>query len=281
MPGEFERIAQIEDPYALLRAATERLAEAQQEVTELARLRRRLIQELHAQGMSYAQIAAAAGLSRGRIHQIRHTGPAPEGAFLGTGEVTVVTPLRPDPASDRTYVALDDLTTGKRLEELARTFDLSVNYDHVSLTGEIDLNRSGLLVICGPRMSEAMRQAYEKDPVLEWERDEVGWLLRDTRSGKEFRSGQESDPQRPYDIGYLGRLPRPDGQGSIIAIAGIHPEGSLGVVHLLTSDIGSLWGQVGNDRFSAVVGTEYDPVTHEPVRTELLTPLYRHDGEAG
>ncbi|WP_285695499.1 sigma-70 family RNA polymerase sigma factor [Actinomadura sp. NBRC 104412] len=280
MPGKLERIAQIEDPYELLRAATERLAEAQQEVTELARLRRRLIQDLHAQGMSYAQIASAAGLSRGRIHQIRHTGPAPEGAFLGSGEVTVVTPLRPDPASDRTYVALDDLTTGKRLEELARTFDLSVRYDHVSLSGEIDLNRAGLLVICGPRMSPAMRETYEKDPVLEWDRDDVGWLLRDTRTGDTFRSGQEEDPARPYDVGYLGRLPRPDGQGSLLAIAGIHPEGSLGVVNLLTTDIGSLWGQVGTECFSVVVGTEYDPDTHEPVRTELLTPLYRHDDGA-
>lgn len=277
MPGELARIAQIDDPYELLRAATERLAEAQQEVTELARLRRRLIQDLHAQGVSYAQIAQAAGLSRGRIHQIRHTGPAPEGAFLGYGEVTVVTPLRPDPASDRTYVALDDLTTGKRLEELARTFDLSVGYDHVSLDGQIDLNRDGLLVICGPRMSSAMREAYDKDPSIQWDRDEAGWLLRDTRTGDEHRSGQEDNPPRPYDVGYLGRLPRPDGNGTFLAIAGIHPEGSLGVVHLLTTDIGSLWGQVGNDRFSVVVGTEYTADTHEPVRTELLSPIYRHD----
>ncbi|MFD0685698.1 sigma-70 family RNA polymerase sigma factor [Actinomadura fibrosa] len=280
MPGDLERIAQIDDPYELLRAATERLAEAQQEVTELARLRRRLIQDLHAQGMSYAQIANAAGLSRGRIHQIRHTGPAPEGAFLGSGEVTVVTPLRPDPTSDRTYVALDDLTTGKRLEELARTFDLSVGYDHVALDGTINLNRAGLLVICGPRMSPAMQAAYDSDPVIEWERDEVGWLLRDTGTGVEHRSGQEDDPARPYDVGYLGRLARPDGNGSFIAIAGTHPEGSLGVVHLLTTDIGSLWGQVGNERFSVVVGTEYTPDTHEPVRTDLLTPIYRHDQAA-
>ena len=280
MPGEFERIAQIKDPFELLRAATERLAEAQQEVTELARLRRRLIQDLHAQGMSYAQIAQAAGLSRGRIHQIRHTGPAPEGAFLGSGEVIVVTPLRPDPASDRTYVALDDLTTGKRLEELARTFDLSVSYDHVTLDGEIDLNRPGMLVICGPRMSPAMRDAYDKDPVITWDRDERGWLLRDTRSGTAYLSGQEEEPRRPYDVGYLGRLPRPDGKGTFLAIAGIHPEGSLGVVHLLTNEIGSLWGQVGTDRFSVVIGTEYDPDTHEPVRTELLTPIYRHDEDS-
>ncbi|MCD0452417.1 sigma-70 family RNA polymerase sigma factor [Actinocorallia sp. API 0066] len=276
MPGELERISRIEDPFELLRATTARLAEAQQEVTELSRLRRRLIQDLHAQGLSYADIAKEAGLSRGRIHQIRHTGPAPEGAFLGVGGVTVVTPLRPDPVSDRTYVALDDVNTGKRLEELARTFDLKVDYDHVSVEGDVDLNRAGLLVVCGPRMSPIVRETYAKDPVIEWDRDDVGWLLRDTRTGDEYRSGQEEKPPRPYDVGYLGRLPRPDGNGNVLLVAGVHPEGSLGVVHLLTTDIGTLWGQVGDEAFSVVVGTEYDPSTHEPVRTELLTPLYRH-----
>jgi DNA-directed RNA polymerase specialized sigma24 family protein len=66
MPGDDERIARITDPYELRRAATGRLGEAQQEVTELARLRRKVIQDLHAEGLSYAQIAEAAGLSRGR-----------------------------------------------------------------------------------------------------------------------------------------------------------------------------------------------------------------------
>lgn len=276
MAGEVERIAGIEDPFELLRAATERLAVAQDEVTELGRLRRRLIQDLHARGLSYAQIAQAAGLSRGRIHQIRHTGPAPEGAFLGSGSVTVVTPLRPDSATDRTYVALDDVTTGKRLEDLARSFGLQVGTDHVQVSGRIDLDRPGLLVICGPRMSDAMREAYGKDPVVAWERGEGGWLLRDRQTGQAFRSGQDEDPPRPYDIGYLGRLPRPDGDGSILAIAGVHPEGSLGVIHFLSTDIGTLWGQVGGDRFSVVIGTAYDPDTHEPSRTELLTPVYRH-----
>lgn len=279
MPGEFERIARIQDPYELLRAATKRLAEAQQEVTELARLRRRLIQDLHAQGLSYAQIAQAAGLSRGRIHQIRHTGPAPEGAFLGSGRVTVVTPLRSDPADGRTYVALDDLTTGKRLEELARSFDLTVGTDHVQVSGEIDLNRDGLLVVCGPRMSPAMAGVYATDPMIKWEQDEVGWFLCDSHTGKVFRSGRGEDPPRPYDVGYLGRLPRPDGNGTILAIAGVHSEGSLGVAHLLATEIGNLWGSVGTDRFSAVVGTEYDPTTHEPLHTELLTPVYPHDKE--
>lgn len=279
MPGEFERIARIQDPYELLRAATRRLAEAQQEVTELARLRRRLIQDLHSQGLSYAQIAQAAGLSRGRIHQIRHTGPAPEGAFLGSGRVTVVTPLRSDPAGGRTYVALDDLTTGKRLEELAGSFDLTVGTDHVQVSGEIDLNRDGLVVVCGPRMSPVMADAYATDPLIKWKQDGAGWFLRDIRTGQVFRSGRDEDPPHPYDVGYLGRLPRPDGNGTILAIAGVHSEGSLGVAHLLATEISNLWGSTGAGRFSVVVGTEYDPTTHEPLQTELLTPVYPHDEE--
>ncbi|MCL6737241.1 sigma factor-like helix-turn-helix DNA-binding protein [Streptomyces neyagawaensis] len=281
MSDELQRIMAIDDPYRLLREVTTRLADAQQEVTELARLRRRVVQDLHAQGLSYAQIAEKAGLSRGRIHQIRHTGPAPEGAFLGRGSVVVATPLRRDDEHGRTVVAMDDVSSGKRLEDLARTYGLEVTSEHVSVGGEIDLNRDGLVVVCGPRMSQEMWDTYAQDPVLSWERAEDGpWTVVDRRTGTVYRSGQDSDPARPYDVGYLGRLPRPDGNGSLLAIAGIHTQGSLGVVQLLANDLNTLWGQVGDRRFSTLVGVEYDPETSEPQSAELLCPLYRHDEEA-
>ncbi|MFG2950822.1 sigma-70 family RNA polymerase sigma factor [Streptomyces adustus] len=280
MSDELQRITAIGDPYLLLREVTTRLAEAQQEVTELARLRRRVVQDLHAQGLSYAQIATKAGLSRGRIHQIRHTGPAPEGAFLGRGAVIVATPLRRDDERRRTVVAVDDVSSGKRLEDLARSYGLDVTSEHVPVSGEIDLNRDGLVVVCGPRMSQEMWDTYGKDPVLRWgQADDGPWTVTDARTGTVYRSGQETDPARPYDVGYLGRLRRPDGQGSLLAIAGIHTQGSLGVVQLLTSDLNTLWGQVGENRFSTLVGVEYDPETNEPVSVELLCPLYRHDEE--
>lgn len=281
MSDELRRIMAIDDPYLLLREVTTRLADAQQEVTELARLRRRVVQDLHAQGLSYAQIATKAGLSRGRIHQIRHTGPAPEGAFLGRGAVTVATPLRRDDERGRIVVAVDDVSSGKRLEDLARSYGLDVISEHVPVSGEIDLNRDGLVVVCGPRMSQEMWDTYAQDPVLRWERAEDGpWTLVDRRTGTVYRSGQDSDPARPYDVGYVGRLLRPDGKGSLLAIAGIHTQGSLGVVQLLASDLNALWGQVGEHRFSTLVGVEYDPETSEPRSVELLTPLYRHDEEA-
>ncbi|MFJ8947991.1 sigma factor-like helix-turn-helix DNA-binding protein [Streptomyces sp. NPDC102395] len=278
MSDELQRITAIDDPYLLLREVTTRLADAQQEVTELARLRRRVVQDLHAQGLSYAQIAEKAGLSRGRIHQIRHTGPAPEGAFLGRGAVIVATPLRRDDERGRTVVAVDDVSSGKRLEDLARSYGLDVISEHVPVSGEVDLNRDGLVVVCGPRMSQQMWDTYAQDPVLRWERADAGpWTVVDRRTGTAYRSGQDSDPARSYDVGYVGRLPRPDGNGSLLAIAGIHTQGSLGVVQLLASDLNVLWGQVGDHRFSALVGVDYDSETSEPQSVELLTPLYRHD----
>ena len=280
MSDELQRIMAIDNPYLLLREVTTRLADAQQEVTELARFRRRVVQDLHAQGLSYAQIAAKAGLSRGRIHQIRHTGPAPEGAFLGRGAVTVATPLRRDDERGRTVVAVDDVSSGKRLEDLARSYGLDVTSEHVPVSGEIDLNRDGLVVVCGPRMSQEMWETYGQDPVLRWERAEDGpWTVVDRRTGTVHRSGQDSDPARPYDVGYIGRLSRPDGSGSLLAIAGIHTQGSLGVVQLLANDLNTLWGQVGDRHFSTLVGVEYDPETSEPQSVELLCPLYRHDEE--
>ncbi|MDX3640925.1 sigma factor-like helix-turn-helix DNA-binding protein [Streptomyces sp. MB09-02B] len=278
MSDELQRIMSIDDPYLLLREVTTRLADAQQEVTELARLRRRVVQDLHAQGLSYAQIAEKAGLSRGRIHQIRHTGPAPEGAFFGSGVVTVVTPLRSDDVKKRTVVAMDDMNSGKRLEELAKSYSLDVASGNVLVSGEVNLNRNGLVVVCGPGMSEDMRDLYAQDPVLSWQHAEgEPWTLLDRRTGTVHRSGMDGDPSRPHDVGYLGRLSRPDGKGSVLAIAGIHTQGSLGVVQLLASDLNALWGQVGERRFSTLVGVEYDPETSEPQSVELLCPLYLHD----
>jgi hypothetical protein len=277
VPGEVERIADIEDPFELLRLATERLATAQRDVTELSRLRRRVIQDLHGQGMSYSQIADAAGLTRGRIHQIRHQGPAPEGAFLGSGLVRIITPLKRDAIKARPVVAMEDVAASKRLEDLARSYGLEVEQEHVPLTGEVDLNRPGLIVICGPRLSETMRQLYERDPVLAWEQTPAGaWAIRDTSADKLYVSGSDRDPSEPCDAAYLGRLRRPDGKGWVIAFTGIHPQGTLGVAHLLTTELASLWEQVKDNSFSVVVGTEYDPDSHEPVRVEQLTPLYRH-----
>jgi hypothetical protein len=276
MTNEVERIAAMRDRFELLREATARMAAAQEEVTELAWLRRRVIQELHDMGMSYAEIAQQVGLTRGRIHQIRHAGPPPEGAFLGLGKVTIATPVKEDAADGRPVVAVEDVTGAQRLGELARNLGLVPTFESVPLGGAIDLNRPNLVVICGPPLSPALAQVLARDPTLAVEQEHDGpWTLVDRTSGAVHRSGQDETPPRHSDVAYLGRLPRPDGAGSLILVAGIRPPGSLGVVELLRTRLTELYAAVQTHLFSALVGTEYEPGSHEPRHVELLTPLYR------
>jgi hypothetical protein len=275
MTNEVERIAAMRDRFELLREATARMAAAQDEVTELAWLRRRVIQELHDMGISYAEIAQQVGLTRGRIHQIRHAGPALEGAFLGLGKVTIATPVKEE-ADTGPVVAVEDVTSAQRLGELARNLGLVPAFESVPLGGAIDLNRPNLVVICGPRLSPAVAQVLARDPTLGFEQAGDGaWVLIDRTTGMTYRSGQDEASPRPWDVAYLGRLPRPDGRGFLIVFTGIHPPGSLGVVELLGTRIAELYAEVQTHPFSVLVGTEYDPETHEPRRVELLTPLYR------
>ncbi len=280
MTNEVERIAAMRDRFELLRKATARMAAAQEEVTELAGLRRRVIQELHDMGMSYAEIAQQVGLTRGRIHQIHHAGPAPEGAFLGLGKVTIATPVKEDLVDGRPVVAVEDVTGAHRLGELARNLGLVPAFESVPPGGDIDLNRPNLVVICAPHLSPAVGQVLAQDPNLGFEQAGDGsWTLVDRATGTVYRSGQDEAPPRPWDVAYLGRLPRPDGQGSVIVFSGIHPPGSLGVVELLGTRITELYGELRTQRFSVLVGTEYEPGTHEPRRVELLTPLYRLEAD--
>jgi hypothetical protein len=154
---------------------------------------------------------------------------------------------------------------------------LEAEFEHIPLGGAIDLKRPNLIVICGPRLSADVADVLAQDPVLRFERAPDGpWTLHDLRTGERYRSGSDSTPARPWDVAYLGRLPRPDGQGSVLVFTGIHPPGTLGVVQLLTSELTSLYEQVGTGEFSTLVGVDYDPDSHEPVSVQLLTPLYDH-----
>lgn len=277
MTDPLKRVSGLTDPFEQLRAATEEMAAAQTLVTELARLRRRIIHELRDQGYTYAEIASRAGLTRGRIHQIRSAGPAPEGAFLGEGVVRIVTPLKQESIRQRPVVAVEDVTIANRLSDLARSLNLAPSIEHIPIGGSIDLNRPNLVVVCGPRLSEDVAGVLAQDPFIKFERASDGpWTLVDTCTGQRYRSGQDDDPKRPYDVAYLARLPRPDRQGTLLVFTGIHPQGSLGVARYLIDEISELYRELRTDTFSVIVGTEYDPSTSEPRNVELLTPFYRH-----
>jgi len=273
---EVARVAAIGDRELRLRAATQGVSTAQRTMTELARMRRALIQELHSEGWSYAQIAAAAGLSRGRIHQVRHQGPAPEGAFFGTGHVRIATPLKAQERGARPVVAAEDVAASQRLGELVRSMGFEIGYEQLSRMGRIELNRDGLVVICGPRTSKDVASVLATDPDLRFTEENGTWAISDNRTGEVHTSGAD-DAGRPYDVGYLGRVARPDGAGTVLVLAGLHTSGALGVVQFLTSDLADLHRQTRDRRFSLLVRVTSDPDSHEPTDVDLLSPVYLHD----
>ncbi len=67
VPPALEATKAVQGPLRRLRAAEERLAAAQ---TVHAETRRQVVEELVAQGLSYAQIAGLIGVTKSRAYQI-------------------------------------------------------------------------------------------------------------------------------------------------------------------------------------------------------------------
>ncbi|BDU08299.1 hypothetical protein IU485_09960 [Nocardia cyriacigeorgica] len=266
------RVFAIEDKVERLKAATDGVAAAQQTINELTRIRRAVIRELHAEGWTFARIGAAAGLSRARIHQVSTQGPAPEGLFFGHGALTVLTPR----VRTGRLIGAPDPAAATRLAELLRQLGFAVTVEQFPPGHPIDLNRDGLIVLGGPELSPSLRQLIAADPRLRRSVARAG----DGRRGIEDRAARRvyrpSGPD-PHDIAYLARLPRPDGQGSILVIDGLHPPGSLGAVRLLATRLAGLHERAGTRRFSVLIAVRFDRATGEPLEAELLTPVYRHE----
>ncbi|TDD74833.1 sigma-70 family RNA polymerase sigma factor [Actinomadura rubrisoli] len=278
MIEEVRRLAQIEDHKLRLREAARLMAELQDAVKETSRMRRESIQALRERGLSMADVARLMGISRARVAQLKDVGPPPERAFLGTGKISVAVPERP---GGRRLVARADAAAGQTVLGLANALGLSGDLEYIPLTGEIDLNRDGLVVICGPKSSPVTAETLRGDPVLNFsELTDGRWAIteRATSTAHTSPSDDPNDP-RETDIAYLGRLPRPDGQGSFLYIAGVHAIGSLGAAHYLNGHLAELYDQVGTDLFSMVITSDHDQATEEIHSSHVLTSPQRHEGE--
>jgi hypothetical protein len=274
---DVKRVAEIPSHADRARAASELLTELQAGVTEAARLRRESIAWLREHGYSLAAIADIIGVSRARIAQLREAGPPPERVFLGTDRLTVAIPLKIEATSGRPVVAQEDFAAFNLLADLARDLQLEATAEYIPLGGELDLNRDNLIVICGPRLSPVVREVLRSDPVLGFDQDDAGrWLLQDRRSSQRYPSPSDLPQPRPADIGYLSRLPRPDGNGTFILLTGIHAVGSHGIIDYLRRELADLYEQVDLQPFSTLIATEYDPATRQLVRSERISPLYQH-----
>jgi len=176
---------------------------------------------------------------------------------------------------------VEDSSTGQRLASFAQAMQLAAEVEYIPTTGRIDLNRDSLLVVCGPKTSPHTAAALAGDPRLDFATFPDGrWFLADRRTGRSITSPTDDpiDP-KPADVAYLGRLARPDGNGTFLLIAGVHAVGSLGAAQYLAEHLADLYKQVGLSQFSMVIGCEYDPTTKAITNVHVETdPLLHADG---
>ncbi|KAB2351597.1 helix-turn-helix domain-containing protein [Actinomadura rudentiformis] len=275
MIEEVRQLAQIENDEIRVREALRLMAELQEGVRETARIRRESIKRLRDQGHSMADVARLMGVSRARVAQLKDAGPAPERVFLGIESIRVAVPERP---GGRRLVARADAATGQTVIRLAHQHGLKADLEYIPLGGEIDLNREGLVVVCGPETSPVTAAALRADPVLDFSQLGDGrWAITERETGVSHTSPTD-DPVKPGngDVAFLGRHPRPDGEGVFLHIAGVHAIGSLGAAHYLQGHLAELYDEVGMEPFSMVIASEHDPDTEEILSSRALTPPLRH-----
>ncbi|MEU4715520.1 sigma-70 family RNA polymerase sigma factor [Micromonospora purpureochromogenes] len=273
-------LAEIQDPGERARKASDLIDEHQAAVNELSRLRREALDEMVSQGMTHAQIAQVVGMTRARVGQLLSSGPRPERAMLGTGPLTVAVGGKFEAGKKDPYavVSAEMLASYEKLSNLARGLGLKTEYEVVPPPGMVDLNRTNLVVVGSPRILPFVGQVLASDPKLGFGKDDGGLYLVNHQTGEEFRS--PSDKGEPVDYGYIGRLPRPDGRGTFLYLAGIHAMGTLGVAQYLEDHLDELYREVKNRRFSLLVTCTYDPAKRAVKKVDALTPIYRSEGVA-
>lgn len=272
-------VTAIEEPRDRALAANQLIDELQGAINELSEVRRDALRELLASGMSQKTISELLGMSKSRISQLLSAGTRPERTFLGTSRLTVAIggKLEADKTNPGGVVSQEAFSAYETLADLARSVGLDATYEVVPPPGLVHLNRPNLIVLTNPRLLPFLSQIMEADPHLRYARDEDGWYLVDRTTDTEYRSPR--DHGEAADYAYIGRLPRPDGKGTFLYLAGTHAPGTLGAAHFVSDNITDLYREVKNRRFSVLITCHYDPKDPEKIiATERLTPIYRHDG---
>lgn len=279
------QLKELPDPLTRAKAAHALTGRTQEYGEEFQAVRNEAINEtLRVGQMSGAQLATELGISKGRVSQLAKGAP-PERLFLGSGKVVVALAEKLEEGNEANgkrkaiqgpVIATEDVQTYERLRDLAEDVGLEVTFERIPLGGNVRLNRSNLVVICGPRLSPLIEQILESDPHLRFGRDDEGWFLTDQNTGEVYRSPM--DRGENSDVAYFGRLPRPDGKGTFLYVAGIHARGSGGVVHWLDKELASVHRELKARRFSTLISSRFDPETLEIVESERITPFYRPEG---
>ena len=246
------------DPLVRARRATELIAHYQQRAVELARLRRVAIEEaVQTQGLTYTAAGAAAGVSKGRVSQLRKGAPPAERILFGVGPVTVAVPTRTMPDRSLPVISAEDSIAAEHMSDLLRSYAFTVEQFRIPTDGQWT-PRGDVVAICGPKSSSVTAEALRVDPHLAFTQHDDGlWKITDRADGTEYASPMDQDPPQDADVAYLGRI-RIDG-ANVLLIAGVHAIGSLGVIQHLAAPgaVRDLHADMGEAPFSCVVRSTF------------------------
>uniref|UniRef100_UPI003F490724 sigma-70 family RNA polymerase sigma factor n=1 Tax=Amycolatopsis sp. CA-293810 TaxID=3239926 RepID=UPI003F490724 len=253
----------------------------QEVVGEISRLRREALDELIASGYTPKELAKMLSMTRSRVDQLLSSGPKPERALFGTAAVTVAIGGKWETRTDGTggpnvkpsaVLSAPALAAFNLISETCADYGLKASSEIVPPPGMVRLTRSNLIVMASPRLLPLVGQVLEADENLGFGTNDKGWYLIDRATGTDYWS--PADDGESADYGYVGRLPRPDGKGTFLYVAGIHAMGTLGVAHYLCEHVTDLYQQVKTKRWSALVKCTYDPGSRTIESSELVTPIY-------
>ena len=203
--SEFEGVRREPDPLRRGRRATALLTVYQQRAAELARLRRAAIEEAHGHGMSYTEIAAALGITKGRVTQIRSTAPGPERALFGVGPVSIGVPYRYRTTDrERPLIAAEDAQTGEELEQLLTALAFAVTRYQIEPT-RTEPPVGDTVVICGPKSAPVGAELMGRDPALRMSEVDGRWWINDKRTRKRIGSPTDEQPSSTADVAYVAR----------------------------------------------------------------------------
>lgn len=272
----FDRVRRESDPLRQAKMAGELITIYQQRSVELSRLRREAINRAAAaRGISYSAIASELGLTRGRISQIRQSGPPAERVFFGVGPITVAVPLRDMPGRALPVIANEDSRAAERLTQLLTDLTFQVELFRIPPDG-LWQPPAEAIAICGPKSSPITAEAITSDPFLTFEPNDSGtWTIRERDTGHRYESPLDTADRPTWvDVAYVGRL-KLRSDRLFLVIAGVHALGSVGAVDYLTRNLSDLYAQVGTRRFSMVVRSEHDGDT--VTKSELICPPRVHE----
>jgi hypothetical protein len=274
----------MDDPFADLEGqddetrakhASELVVKYTELTNEASRIRKEALLNLVDSGRSMAELGRLLGVTRSRVGQLLASGPRPERAILGTGAITVAVggKFEAGKAQPSAVISEEALAAYNLIRDTCQDLKLSAEYEIVPPPGMVRLTRDNLIVIGSPRILPLVGQVLEADEHLAFDSGAQGWFLRDLTTGDVYRS--PSDAGEGCDYAYIGRLPRPDGKGTFLYLAGIHAMGTLGAAQYLTNNLSELYSSARTGRWSTLIASHYDPDTRRIASTDRVTPIYK------